>query len=80
MHYVYLIKSESHPERKYIGQTTNLKQRLADHNRGHSTHTAKYAPWLVVTYLAFSQKPKALDFEAYLKSGSGHAFASKRLW
>jgi len=33
-----------------------------------------------VTYLAFSEKSKALAFEQYLKSGSGHAFANKRLW
>jgi len=34
----------------------------------------------VVTYVAFSDKQKANVFERYLKSGSGHAFASQRLW
>jgi hypothetical protein len=29
---------------------------------------------------AFSKKTKAQDFERYMKSASGRAFASKRLW
>jgi hypothetical protein len=32
------------------------------------------------TYVAFSDEQKAEAFERYLKSGSGHAFATKRLW
>ncbi len=28
MHYVYLIKSISHPSKKYIGYTTNWKQNI----------------------------------------------------
>jgi putative endonuclease len=30
--------------------------------------------------LGFSDPLKAQDFERYLKSGSGHAFAKRRLW
>jgi hypothetical protein len=30
--------------------------------------------------LAFSDETKAIQFESYLKSGSGRAFAKKRLW
>ncbi len=32
MFYVYLIKSISHPEQKYIGQTDDLKKRLTQHS------------------------------------------------
>jgi putative endonuclease len=32
------------------------------------------------TYIAFETKHDALAFEKYLKSGSGQAFANKRLW
>ena len=80
MFYVYLIKSVEHPEQRYIGFTEDLKQRIADHNSGLSPHTKKYMPWKLVTYLAFSDKYAALDFETYIKKGSGHAFANKRLW
>jgi predicted GIY-YIG superfamily endonuclease len=52
---------------------------LADHNTGKSIHTAKFAPWTLECYLAFPEKQKAYDFEKYLKSHSGRAFAKKRL-
>ena len=80
MHYTYLIKSTSHPSQRYIGITSDLKNRLKAHNEGRSPHTSKYKPWVLITYLAFSEESKAVEFERYLKSGSGHAFANKRLW
>jgi len=80
MRYVYLIESTRSPTHRYVGLTTNLKQRLADHNAGKSRHTYKYKPWRLVTYVAFSDRTKAQSFERYLKSGSGHAFANRRLW
>ncbi|MEP2775301.1 MAG: GIY-YIG nuclease family protein [Luteolibacter sp.] len=80
MHYVYLLRSESHPDQAYIGLTSDLRMRIAKHNEGGSPHTSKYRPWNLITYLAFATREKASDFEAYLKSGSGRAFAKKRLW
>ena len=80
MHYVYLLESASALGQRYVGVTSDLKRRLADHNAGKSPHTSKYAPWKLVTYVAFSDRQKAEAFEHYLKSGSGHAFAKKRLW
>nr|WP_237357919.1 GIY-YIG nuclease family protein [Rhizobium phaseoli] len=56
-----------------------MKQRLSAHNAGKSTHTAKFAPWDLLWYCAFPDKHKALEFERYLKSHSGRAFAGKRL-
>ena len=79
MHYVYLIESLSGPSRRYVGLTADLKARLGEHNAGRSPHTSKHLPWRLVT-TAFSNKLQALAFERYLKSGSGHAFARKRLW
>ena len=79
MKYVYLIQSISHPHQKYIGLTSDLKKRIQAHNEGRSPHTSKHKPWQLVTYLAFLDPAKALEFEKYLKSGSGSAFASRRL-
>lgn len=76
MHYVYILASEAEAGRFYVGHTTDLGQRLEDHNSGKSVHTAKYVPWRLQTYVAFSDK-KAAAFERYLKSGSGRAFAKK---
>ena len=78
MHYVYLL--ESVPGQRYVGLTSDLRRRLHDHNAGKSPHTAKYKPRRLVAYIAFSDRRKAEEFERYLKSGSGHAFANKRLW
>jgi len=80
MYYVYLIRSIPRPDQRYVGFTEDLRIRLKNHNNGGSPHTSKYRPWKLVTYLAFSTKEMALAFEHYLKSGSGHAFANKRLW
>ena len=80
MHYVYLLRSISHPNQTYIGWTPDLRARLHHHNAGESLHTAKYTPWELVTYLAFGSKDQAIAFEKYLKSGSGQAFANRRLW
>jgi predicted GIY-YIG superfamily endonuclease len=80
MHYVYLLQSEAYVDQRYVGLTSDLKERLAEHNAGKSLHTSKYGPWKLVTYVAFSDERKAEIFERYLKSGSGHAFARKRLW
>lgn len=79
MHYVYILVSETQPDRFYVGLTTDLRKRLRDHNSGQSGHTAKYVPWRLETYVAFSDKDKAARFERYLKSGSGRAFAKNRL-
>jgi putative endonuclease len=80
MWYVYIIRSRAFPDREYTGATADLKRRIADHNAGKSPHTAKYLPWELLWYCAFSDKYKALEFERYLKSHSGRAFAKKRLW
>jgi putative endonuclease len=49
------------------------------HNAGDVAHTAKYKPWRLKTYTAFSDERRAMAFEKYLKSPSGRAFAKKRL-
>jgi putative endonuclease len=80
MFYVYLIQSEKVSEQHYVGFSADLKERLKTHNAGGSIHTAKYKPWKLVSYHAFADKRKAQEFEHYLKSGSGKAFANKHFW
>jgi putative endonuclease len=78
--YVYLLRSEARPDQTYIGFTTDMRSRFKKHNEGASIHTAKFRPWRIVAYFAFADERKAREFEFCLKSGSGKAFASKRLW
>ena len=80
MYYVYLLESLSEQRQRYVGVAADLKQRLHEHNAGQSIHTSKFKPWRLATYIAFTDRIKAEAFERYLKSGSGHAFANKRLW
>lgn len=74
MHYVYILESVHTPAEKYVGCTDNLKGRIADHNAGKSPHTAKHRPWNLVCYHAFADERRAIAFEKYLKTGSGHEF------
>lgn len=79
MFYVYIIKSIKYPNKIYTGFSSNLKERIKEHNKGTSPHTSKLKPWKLIFYSAFENKKTALDFEKYLKSSSGIAFKNKRL-
>ena len=79
MKYVYILQSLTNVEHFYTGITDDLGARLSKHNSGAVTHTAKYRPWRIKSYVAFSDANRALAFEKYLKSGSGRAFAKARL-
>jgi predicted GIY-YIG superfamily endonuclease len=78
-YYVYILQSKTFPNRFYTGFSDNIENRLKDHNSGKNPHTSKYKPWRIKTAIAFTDRQKALDFERYLKTKSGRAFAQKRL-
>ena len=77
MHYVYVLQSEYDPARHYVGLTNDPQRRLDEHNSGKSVHTNKHKPWCISVCIGFSDRTKAVQFERYLKSGSGRAFAKK---
>ncbi len=79
MRYVYILQSIGNPDRFYVGVTSDLRERLKRHNAREVSHTSKFAPWTIKTYLAFSDEKQAFAFETYLKSAPGRAFAKKRL-
>jgi putative endonuclease len=78
MKYVYILESLDSGH-FYVGITDDLRARLKKHNAGEVTHTSKYRPWNLRTYIAVSDEKRAFAFEQYLKSASGRAFAKKRL-
>lgn len=78
MHYVYILKSKKYSDKIYVGQTGDVEKRLNVHNSGGSSHTSKYKPWDLLTSISFENEIKAIEFEKYLKSGSGRAFIAKR--
>ena len=79
MHYVYILQSVDHPDQFYTGLCKDVSSRLAAHNARQSPHTAKFAPWRLLSSHYFERPETAAAFERYLKTGSGRAFASKRL-
>ena len=44
MFYVYLLRSKTNPDQTYVGSTSDLRKRLAEHNAGKSIHTNKFKP------------------------------------
>ncbi len=77
MWHVYLLKCID--DTIYTGCTSNLEERLKRHRNGEINYTSTRLPVEVVTFITFTDKYKAFNFEKYLKSGSGKAFANKRL-
>jgi predicted GIY-YIG superfamily endonuclease len=78
-YYVYILQSSTDSNRFYTGFTEDFKERLAEHNAGKSVHTSALRPWRIKTCIAFRDRQAALEFERYLKTSSGRAFAKKRL-
>ena len=77
MKYVYILESVEGAH-FYVGVSEDTEARLLDHNAGKVTHTAKFRPWKLRTFIGFSDPSRALAFEKYLKSASGRAFSTKR--
>ncbi len=78
MYYTYILQSLK-DKSYYIGSTHDLKSRLVKHNNGEVTYSAKKRPWKLIWYCAFPTKKQAVNFEMYLKQGSGFAFARRHL-
>jgi len=77
MYYVYLLKLADGSV--YTGSTKDIKNRIAKHNKGDVLATKGKRPIRLVFYCAFASKEKAIEFEMYLKSGSGQSFRNKHL-
>jgi predicted GIY-YIG superfamily endonuclease len=77
--YVYILESELGQEHFYVGLTYDLRDRLRRHNAGEVIHTCRHRPWHIKTAFAFRDRGRASEFERYLKSASGRAFAKKHL-
>ena len=79
MNIVYILQSKK-DQSYYVGYTTNLKRRIEDHNSGSNKYSSSKKPYELAWYCVFKNKQKALEFERYMKSGSGFAFSRKRFF
>ncbi len=71
MYYVYIIRSLKDSS-NYIGFSSNLRKRVAEHNLGKNVSTRSKTPYKLIFYEAFINKVDALNREKYLKSGYGN--------
>lgn len=79
MNYItYVLKSKL-DSNFYVGYTTNLKQRLAEHNSGKVKSTSARRPFEVVYYEVCYNQKDALHREKYLKSSYGKKYIKSRL-
>jgi predicted GIY-YIG superfamily endonuclease len=76
---VYVLRSVPDPLRYDTGVTSDVSARLTAHNAGRCPHTSAAKPWQLDVVVQFSDEPRAVAFEQYLKSGSGVAFAKRHL-
>ncbi len=75
MYWVYILKCND--EGFYVGCTDNLKERIKRHKNGYVNATKYRLPIVLYSYFGFRDKYIAFNFEKYLKTGSGRAFAKK---
>jgi predicted GIY-YIG superfamily endonuclease len=75
--FVYILRSDVDPDRHYIGITSDVEKRLRWHNAGPCGVTVHHRPWSLVVSLEFADPKVAGQFERYLKTGSGRAFAKR---
>ena len=75
--YVYILRCKDGSP--YVGFTVDIKRRLSEHNSKKVHYTKDKTPVSLITCIGFVDKYKALEFEKYLKSGSGIAFRRRHL-
>ncbi len=70
MFYTYILKSIK-DNRRYIGFTANLNERLEYHNSGLNPSTKNRRPLKLMCYKLFKTRIEAMKYEKYLKSLKG---------
>jgi putative endonuclease len=70
MYYFYILQSIK-AKKLYLGQTTDLKNRIASHNNQMNKATKPYAPFELIYYSAFKNKKDCLNCEQYFKTTAG---------
>ena len=66
MHYMYVLQNVERRDDFYLGSTSNLKRRVAEHNAGNNRST-KGRFWRVIYYEAYSSQEAAQQREQRLK-------------
>ena len=77
-YYTYILKSKKDGN-LYIGDTSGLKLRKIEHDKGMVEATKSRRPLDLIYYEACLSKEKALQKEKYFKTGFGRHFLRNRI-
>ncbi len=64
--FVYLLESLKSGQR-YIGQTSNLDERMRRHNAGYVRSTRNNVPWKLLAYIQVESRQESIKLEDKLK-------------
>jgi putative endonuclease len=78
MYFTYVLKSLK-DQKLYIGFTSDLKNRIKEHNDGLVESTKNRIPFIVLYYEACVSEKKAIKREKYFKTGFGRRFLKDRI-
>ena len=78
MFIVYILYSKNH-DRYYVGMTSDIQQRLKDHNSGNNKSTKPYRPWVVLHKEIFQNRIDARSREKYLKTAAGRRWRKQNI-
>jgi len=78
MFYVYVLRSLK-DGKKYIGYSSDLKKRLAEHNNGKVKITKNRLPFELEYYEAYKTEIQARRQELFYKTGQGRRILKERL-
>ncbi|MBL7700619.1 MAG: GIY-YIG nuclease family protein [Ferruginibacter sp.] len=73
---LYILFSQA-LNKYYIGSTTDIERRLAEHNRGKEKFTRTGIPWLLVYSEIFEELNQARQREFYIKRMKSKIFIEK---
>lgn len=77
-YYVYVLLSEK-DGLFYTGYTSNIKERLKNHNEGKVSSTKNRIPLNLIYFEGCLNQQDATRREKYLKSGNGKIYLNNRL-
>ncbi len=67
MYYAYILKSLKN-NKYYIGYSSDVNRRLAEHNKGKSKYSSRYKPWAIYYFERFKREEDAMKREKQIKS------------
>ena len=78
MYYIYVLKSLV-DKKLYTGFSSNLRERIKEHNSGNVQSTRNRRPLELIYYEAYKEKINALKREKFLKTTKGKQQLKKQI-